>query len=271
VSISVIIPTYNYGRFIESALLSVFLQDYSPLEVIVVNDGSTDGTDLILSKAQMWLSDLRKQNQVSFQGISLKIIHQENAGPAAARNAGLDIASGDFIAFLDADDVFPAGRLTHLATRLAEDPSLDMIFGLVLPVTVPETLSNYIGSSSFSKEVSTTDFGVDPITNDQTASYILGLPCGMYRKALFSTVGRFDDQLRYLEDIDWIVRAERDACRMSFSDQTVLYYRKHEDSMTADSNARIRGQFKFIRKLKLNNETIPPFINFNRKSFDIPA
>ncbi len=85
--ISVIIPAYNAGRYLGDALISVFDQDYKPIEIIVVDDGSTDNTSEVAR---------------SFK----KVIYayQSNRWPAAARNSGLAMAHGDVIAFLDADD-----------------------------------------------------------------------------------------------------------------------------------------------------------------------
>ena len=82
--ISVIIPAYNAGRYLDEALISVFEQDYKPMEVIVVDDGSTDNTSEVAR---------------SFKNVIYT--YQSNRGPAAARNSGLAMAHGDIIAFLD--------------------------------------------------------------------------------------------------------------------------------------------------------------------------
>ena len=92
--ISIVIPAYNAAPFLAGTLASVFAQDHRPIEVILVDDGSSDET---LALAKAWQPALR-------------IHHQANAGPSAARNRGIAMAAGDYLAFIDADDSgLPAG------------------------------------------------------------------------------------------------------------------------------------------------------------------
>jgi hypothetical protein len=93
--VSVIIPTYNRAHLIERAIQSVLLQEYSPLEIIVVDDGSTDNTTDLIA---------RKYPQVSY-------VKQTNSGPSAARNHGIRLSSGDIIMFLDSDDAWLPGKV----------------------------------------------------------------------------------------------------------------------------------------------------------------
>jgi glycosyltransferase involved in cell wall biosynthesis len=263
-SISIIIPTYNYGRFITSALNSVFLQDYRPLEVIVIDDGSTDSTPDILRKATDWLLVQKNKYPEWYSGIELKVFQQDNAGPSAARNAGLQIATGNFIAFLDADDVFPAGRLTHMVRILDENSSIDMVFGLVQPVPDGADILNVdladgvdANDNSQPKEFNWVDHDV------QGPNRMLGIHSGVYRSQIVSKIGFFDESLRYYEDIDWLIRAERAECSMLFIDGVVLYHRKHEQSMTADAQGMIKGHLQYIRKLRTTNQIMPE--SFKRK------
>ena len=94
--ISCIVPVFNGERYLAEALDSILAQTWRPLEVIVVDDGSTDGTAHIAAG----------------YGAEVSYIHQANAGPAAARNRGLDAARGEFIAFLDADDLWHKDKLS---------------------------------------------------------------------------------------------------------------------------------------------------------------
>ena len=93
--VSVIVPVYNGEDFLVDALASIRQQDYCPLEIVIVNDGSTDGTVELAATL----------------GQDINWIQQQNNGPSAARNAGLATARGEFIAFLDADDLWPPGKL----------------------------------------------------------------------------------------------------------------------------------------------------------------
>src|ERR1051325_2823539 len=112
-TISVVIPVYNGADTIARAIKSVLEQTYSPLECIVVDDGSTDDTGKVVA---------------SF-GARVGYLRQANAGVSAARNAGVSRARGDWLAFLDADDWYYPDRLRWHANWIARDPSLDFLTG----------------------------------------------------------------------------------------------------------------------------------------------
>ena len=106
--VSVIVPAYNAASFLPKAIASIDRQGYHPLEIIVVDDGSTDNTAEVV----------RSLPSVSHY------FHQENKGPSAARNVALKHAKGEFIAFLDSDDEWPVGKLELQLGRLRADPGL---------------------------------------------------------------------------------------------------------------------------------------------------
>ena len=104
-SISVIIPVYNAAKYLSRCINSIFEQNYDDTEIICVNDGSTDESLKILEE----------------YGDKIKIINQENKGAAAARNAGIKIASKDYITFIDADDYIDNGLFQHFADSIGEN------------------------------------------------------------------------------------------------------------------------------------------------------
>ena len=110
--VSVVIPVYNSEAFVADALDSVFAQDYEPFEVIAVDDGSSDGGAAIVQSYP-----------------ALRYIHQENSGPSAARNVGVDAARGEFIAFVDADDVVPPTKLSVQVGYLLDHPDTVCVLG----------------------------------------------------------------------------------------------------------------------------------------------
>lgn len=112
--ISVIIPLYNKEPIIERTLRSVLSQDYDDIEVVIVNDGSTDRS-----------SDIVRQIDDS----RIRLIEQENGGPSKARNTGIMNAKGDWILFLDADDELYEGALVHLSQILTEHNGVDIVVG----------------------------------------------------------------------------------------------------------------------------------------------
>ena len=111
--VSVIIPTYNYGRFLGEAVKSVLGQTFQDLECIIVDDGSSDETDQVLS---------------SFSDQRLVITSTPRLGVSAARNRGLDLSRGSLIAFLDADDRWRPGKLESQVAILSDEPDVGMVF-----------------------------------------------------------------------------------------------------------------------------------------------
>jgi len=114
-SVSVIIPVYNGETFVDEAIDSVIHQKYEPLEIIIVDDGSTDRTAEVIRG----------------YGEKVQYRYQSNTGPAAARNSGLRVASGDVMAFIDADDLWPEGKLALQINRLQQEPTLEVVLGRV--------------------------------------------------------------------------------------------------------------------------------------------
>lgn len=109
------------AEFLSEAVASIWQQNYHPLEIIIVDDGSTDET-----------AELAKS-----LGKDIRYAYQRNSGPAAARNKGLEMACGDIIAFLDADDLWPPNKLRIQVTRLVNDPKLDVVLGRIQFVKLP--------------------------------------------------------------------------------------------------------------------------------------
>ncbi|MFA5321419.1 MAG: glycosyltransferase family A protein [Smithella sp.] len=120
--ISVIIPVYNGDRYLAEAIESVLAQNGFRLDVIVVDDGSTDNTAKVAEK---------------FTSI-VRYYYQENAGPGAARNKGISLALGDFISFLDADDLWTPDKMNRQWMAFEADPYLDMAFGHIRQFYCPE-------------------------------------------------------------------------------------------------------------------------------------
>jgi len=107
--ISVIIPTYNSAKYLPEAIESIFNQNYERLEIIIVDDGSTDNTTEIL---------VPYQDRVIYH-------YKENGGPASARNFGLEMAQGEIIGFLDADDIWPSNKLSLQLSHLEGDSEVE--------------------------------------------------------------------------------------------------------------------------------------------------
>jgi glycosyltransferase involved in cell wall biosynthesis len=169
-SVSVIVPVCNGERFLRDALRSVLEQTRASDEVIVVDDGSTDGTAAIVATL------------AAVAATTLHYVHQSNQGPAAARNHGLRLARGAFIAFQDADDLWVAGRLAQQMAILEHKTDALAVIGQVhLLHTEPAASS--------------------PAPALSAPLLLPSMPSGLYRRAAFEIVGEFDAALRFHEDI----------------------------------------------------------------------
>lgn len=197
--LSVVIPCYNAARFLPDAVASVRAQQYEPLEILLVDDGSTDATPQIAP------------------GLApeVRYLRQENRGPSAARNFGLRQARGELIALIDSDDLWPEGKLDLQVGRLLEEPELDLVSGRVRYV---ELAGGRIPDLRFE--------GPD--------RSLPGIHIGaaVYRRRAFERVGLFDETLRYSEDHDWFLRAREAGLKFLVLAEVTLLYRMHDANMT---------------------------------------
>ncbi|HXY92324.1 MAG TPA: glycosyltransferase family A protein [Acidimicrobiia bacterium] len=198
--LSVIVPVYNDARHLPEAIASIESQGYEPLEIIVVDDGSTDDTPQVLERL----------------GDRVRVRHQVNKGPAAARNRGLEAAQGELVAFCDADDRWPDGKLDLQVGRLLRDPALDVVLGRVQyqaeeGVPYPEVPFE------------------DP---DLHVIMHVHLGSGVYRRPVFDRVGPFDESFTFSEDVDWFIRARELGVSIRILRDVTLYYRIHRGNMT---------------------------------------
>jgi glycosyltransferase involved in cell wall biosynthesis len=195
--LSVIIPVFNGQRFLRDAVANVLAQGHEPLEIIVVDDGSTDDTPALIR---------------SFGPRVISVRLDQNRGPAAARNAGIDRARGSVIGFLDVDDLWPIGRLPAMIEPLLGDPACSVVKGYA---RVCHTL--------------------DPEANPHLVSEpVLGpwIGSAIYRKQAFEDVGLFDAGMTYTEDIDWFLRARERRIGLYILDTVTLLVRRHDANMT---------------------------------------
>ena len=213
-SVSVIIPVYNGEAFLAEAMQNIQQQNYQLLEIIVVDDGSSDRTAEIAAN----FSD------------QVRYVFQPNAGPAAARNKGLEMAQGDVIAFLDVDDLWTENKLNLQLEHLAQDPLRDIVLGHVQVMQRTEVAPE---QASFVK------FG-DPCVASN-------LGCAVFRKSVFEKVGFFDPALRYSEDVDWFMRAREQGIPMLILEQVTLLYRLHQQNMTHRKNLHDLSLMKVLK------------------------
>jgi glycosyltransferase involved in cell wall biosynthesis len=213
--VSVIIPVYNGERFLSQALKSVSEQDYSPFEVIVVDDGSTDKS---LSIARSFGNP--------------RCISQANRGNAAARNAGIEISTGDLIAFLDQDDLWTPNKLTIQARHMMGNPEL-LYTVARLRMFLEEGCAPPVW---FKKELLQGDhIGYSPGTL-------------MARRSAFDIIGNFNTDLSMTSDVEWFAKAKDMKIPMAVIQEVLLKYRIHSANQSSRASAYHPEMLKVIRE-----------------------
>lgn len=202
--VSVIIPVYNYERYLGEAVECVLSQTYQHHEVIVIDDGSTDKS-----------ADVAK----SFAERGVRYCHQAQAGIGPARNKGVELAQGDFLAFLDADDRWPREKTERQLAAFENDPALEMVFGQAVQLQNGPEWEAAINENKL------------PATG-----LVPGMVAGtmLIKRDAFSRVGEFPGGLKVGEFIDWYARAVQLQIRSLVMPELFLYRRIH------DSNTGVR-------------------------------
>jgi glycosyltransferase involved in cell wall biosynthesis len=199
--LSVVIPTWNRAHIVGEAVASALDQGPGRVEVIVVDDGSTDRTAEIISRLPY----------------DVRYVRQDNAGPAAARNRGIRDASGELIAFLDVDDLWPDNNLTRLVDELVLHPELDVVYGY----------GQEMGKHPENDEYEYFGNPKDP--------YDYHISSAVYRKSAFEKAGLFDTTMRFGEDNDWFARASESNLKMKRVEEVTLLIRRRRKARTWSS------------------------------------
>ena len=235
--VSVVIPSYNHAHFVGEAIRSVLEQDYPNVEVVVVNDGSTDDT---------------RATVTAFPGV--RYVEQENRGLSAARNAGLAVCRGELVVFLDADDRLLPGALEAGAREL----------------TAKAEAAFAAGHSRFISRDGTpqpTDQPPRPGDEDAyvallTRNRVRNPAMVMFRRDVVERVGGFNGDVDACADYDIYLRISR-VHPVVFHDRLVAEYRKHGENMSDNSALMLRQLLRIMRQQR-------PFLTdrLRRQAFD---
>lgn len=213
-TISVIIPNLNMAAYLSFALASIARQTLPVHDIILVDTGSTDAT-----------FDVVKAHQA--RGLPIRVLKHPSLAPGAARNRGLAVAQGSLIAFLDADDLWPEGKLERQIGRLNAQPHVDMVTGYV----------RHFDSVA-------TD-GLSPAPGSHTESlFHVNVGASIYRHEVFDRIGgAFDESLVYSEDVDLMLRVREHRIPFTILRSIELDYRRHPASMTHQNDPRKNVSF----------------------------
>ncbi|HVC45008.1 MAG TPA: glycosyltransferase [Candidatus Binataceae bacterium] len=213
IRVSTIIPVYNGAATIAAAIDSALAQDFAGQEIIVVNDGSTDNTAEVLAA----------------YGERIRVIHQPNRGLSKAHNAGIAIALGKYIAFLDADDYWLAGRVSEMVRVLDSDPSVGLVFSDYL-IKDPDTgemmePATFDGPPTLEQMLTQWNTAAVP-----TATTI--------RRSILDQVGGFDERINWGDDIYLWLRAREVSKFAHIATPLAVYHKTREPKRRYTSNQR---------------------------------
>jgi glycosyltransferase involved in cell wall biosynthesis len=215
-STSVIVPVRNGAAFVGEAVTSALTQLDDGDEVIVVDDASTDDTQAVIAR----ISDPR-----------LKRATCGGLGVSAARNIGLSAAKGEFIAFLDHDDLWPASRHAVMAGVLGETPDIDAVFGRMRVRFEDGARRDARMAAMDGRHVGVASVGT-----------------GLFRKRVIERVRGFDEDLHFGEDVDFYLRLSEAGMQIELCDIDGLIYRRHASNTSNDLSSMERGMHDVLRR-----------------------
>jgi glycosyltransferase involved in cell wall biosynthesis len=243
--VSVVIPTYNMAAFLPEAIQSILRQSFQDIEVIVVDDGSTDNTREVVAQF----------------GSRVKYVWQENAGPAAAYNRGDDIARGEYQLQFDADDVLMEGALEKTVSVMDGAPQAGFCYG---QVRYMDEDGNELHLSRQWPERSGLMTAQQVILELLNLRFIFGSAV-LLRRACFREVGRFDESLDYGEDTELFVRMAK-RCPVAYIAAPLAWRRKHRAAITAKLELD-RQELSWLKILEGAGEPSPFGLSQRRLAF----
>lgn len=238
--VSVIVPAFNCSEFLGVALDSIFGQTFEDYEIIVVNDGSPDTVEIE-----------RIINSYNDPQKKLIYIHQENQGPAGARNTAILKARGKYLALLDADDVWLPEFLDLQVQALEKNPSLDMICADV-ELTGDSTLA---GKTFFELWPSESPVTFEKLLNMDCAIVTMGV---VARRITLIEAGLFDTAFRRSEDYDLWLRLAYQGKQIGYLKKVLGKHRHHASSLAADTSSLIKSQIDVYKKWLSNDDISEP-------------
>ncbi len=199
--LTVIMPLHNAEPWVGDAIASVLANADGLLELLVIDDGSTDGGAAVAEAF----------------GPPVRVVRQPCRGPSAARNVGIAQARGTLVGFLDADDLWVAGRPDPRRALLDEDPEVELVMARAQPVAGDPPRP----------------YG-EPTVGIQLGTWLM-------RRSMLERHGGMDEKLRHAEDVDWLLRLREAGVRLAQTGEVTTHYRLRDGSLTRDREATRHG------------------------------
>lgn len=235
-----VIPVFNGEQFLADAIASVLNQAEPPLEIIVVDDGSTDTSAAIAESSSN----------------AVRVIRQSNSGHVAARNRGLAAARGEYITSLDADDLFSPDKFALQASRLDRRPDVDIVIGQL----------SYLQPNGALPDQPQVQEDFEYRDDDHLTLSFGGC---MFRRRVFEKVGLPDATMRFCDDWDWFMRAREARIPMLVHRHVVLHQRLHDANMTRQREQGADFVLEMVRRSLARRrqgsgdpQSLPPLASF---------
>jgi glycosyltransferase involved in cell wall biosynthesis len=219
--VSCVVPCFNGERYLAEAIDSILAQTHRPLEIIVVDDGSTD----------------RSAEVVRRYGAGVRYHHQENRGPGAACNQGVALATGAFVAFLEQDDLWLPDKTRRQLAAFEADPTLDYCVGHIQNFWIPELAEE---ARRFR----------DARAMQPVPGYVVQTL--MVRRELLEQAGRFDETLHFSFASDWFLRVDERGAVGTLLPDVLTRRRLHHDNFSRRNRAASHDQFLQVVKAALD-------------------
>jgi len=234
-TLSIIMVSYNQGSNIEQAILSVINQDYPYLEFIIIDGGSTDNTREIIDKYSSYI-DL--------------VISETDEGMYHARNKGIFLARGEYIGFLNTDDIFYPNALKDIGLKILENKNVDMIFGFT------------IGVNKYGEKMPRVLFGPNIDTNK--AKYFKTMKTipdqsTFYKRTVFPIIGIYDTSLKFGADTDLKCRIIKKGLSIIAFEKIIAAWRIYDEALTFRADLK---NIRFKEAIKINNRYTQTLINY---------
>ncbi len=245
--VSVVMPTYNRVDILPNVLASILDQDFTAFELLIVDD-STDGTETLIRNIQQ--SDARVRY--------LKL--PENKGLGNARQAGINMAKGKYIALADSDDLWISGKLRKQIEVMEAHPDIDVVFGDYLNIN-HVTHREYAGFANCAEGIKKLKIErlddhfyrvLDGVAVGMTIKDFLAVPTMVYRAEIFQRVGEYRIELRSMVDHEYGFRSAALGAKFAYFDYPLIFRHVYPDSHTADT---IRASQWYIKALGFNRQT----------------
>jgi glycosyltransferase involved in cell wall biosynthesis len=217
--ISCIVPVYNGEKYLAEAIESILKQTHRPIEIIIVDDGSTDATASVVG---------RYSEQIRY-------LRQKNAGPAAARNLGIDAATGEFVAFLDAE------KLERQMACFQESDELNYCLSRVQNFWIPELVEEE-----------------ENFRHHRLSKPLPGYVTGtlLVKRDFLKSVGQFNIALEHADDTEWFLRANEHGAGMKLLPDVLLYRRLHYTNLSRVKASANRDQYLQLLKTALDRRRL---------------